>query len=479
MEDQEYLPVPWHNEPFWVEALAASADLRGQSPRLSLKFPGQVAYFASANHAATGRLTACRPGKYLTRWCPTLPQPVVALWALRGACAGRNAVAGVEAENEHSWMRFATTREEIAAVYTSGGISYSCMSGDASEYKSKPVHPSEVYAAGDLAVAYAVYPGTEYVIARVLVWPDRKLCGRFYFAKDNELLAAGFLKMVINESGDTIGTEGMLKRYDIITPFYDALTALGYDISEQCLTGARLLKLTSQYGDLVCPYTDYPRYVEIGSDYLYLCGDPDDGIETNTDGIIPDRDSDCDDNSNYASCYHCGCDFDLDSEGASCIGPNEDRDVCDSCMDRHYSSCTSCGVTTVQSDMSTNAQGRYYCESCWADGCVTCETCEDTAHYSDMHSFGNAYYCDDCIVEVRHVHEAVPEGWVRVGTQDEQPTLCAILPFASGSLADETTAALLSNRVCENPDQIEELVIQHNMDRALWRSSCGFGFCSF
>lgn len=93
-------------------------------------------------------------------------------------------------------IKFATTPEAIVEVYTnfdhnSNGVAGSCMRGNG--WNGLPFHPTYVYGAGDLAVAYLVNDHGQ-TTHRALCWPEKKLHSRVYGTSllNDKLRAAGY-----------------------------------------------------------------------------------------------------------------------------------------------------------------------------------------------------------------------------------------------------------------------------------------------
>lgn len=85
-------------------------------------------------------------------------------------------------------VKFAITPDEIERVYTRPSESNiaganSCMRSPARQYTDN-VHPTRVYGAGDLAVAYLTDEDNR-VTDRALCWPDRKIYSRVYGKANN------------------------------------------------------------------------------------------------------------------------------------------------------------------------------------------------------------------------------------------------------------------------------------------------------
>src|SRR5690606_37817316 len=103
----------------------------------------------------------------------------------------------------------------------------SCMSHDRGAYNSS-VHPTYVYGASDLAIAYLVNKRGR-VSARALVWPERKIYGQIY--------------------GDTWRIEPALR--DAGHTIADHTWAWSFE-------RARLLRIDDRPGVFVAPYVDDP-----------------------------------------------------------------------------------------------------------------------------------------------------------------------------------------------------------------------------
>lgn len=182
------------------------------------------------------KYVSCKPGRYITKYFPDLnAAEYSARWG--------------------SWFEplevlFAHTEDEIETVYVDGPDS--CMSYTADYFESR-MHPVRVYAAGDLAVAYAKRENE--VTARTLVWPSKKIFGRIY--------------------GDEVRLT-------------EALEKLGYKHDQRGFYGARLLRRTDD-DNFIVPYVDYFGGADDDGDYLRI-GHGDIDIQT-TNGLssIPDQ----------------------------------------------------------------------------------------------------------------------------------------------------------------------------------------------
>lgn len=110
--------------------------------------------FWDAKH---NRYLSLRPGKYIARFFPNLdPVHYSGLWTKA---------------YDKTEVLFARTSEDIVKVYTTGPES--CMSDEASEYLSSPIHPCSVFGDdGDITLAY-IRRGNR-ITARTLVWEEKK-----------------------------------------------------------------------------------------------------------------------------------------------------------------------------------------------------------------------------------------------------------------------------------------------------------------
>ena len=120
--------------------------------------------------------TSIKPGRYLTRYFKNV------LTAKEIAFYATWQVAGARPKSELSELelKFALTPDEIANVYDRGPLS--CM--DSRHYHNKD-NPVRLYGAGDLAIAYLegtppMRSSVHNVLARCLVWPDKKVASRVY-----------------------------------------------------------------------------------------------------------------------------------------------------------------------------------------------------------------------------------------------------------------------------------------------------------
>jgi hypothetical protein len=144
----------------------------------------------------------------------------------------------------------------IARVYEkyspeAGPVAASCMRHSASYFKSScscPVHPAEVYAAGDLAVAYMA-DSSGRTVARAICWPAKKLYSRVYDS-------TGYLHTALKKRG-----------FEKSGSYYP-------EKANQTFDGAKLLRVpyprSNEAGVFLLPYIDEHLNVYDMGDHLVM-----------------------------------------------------------------------------------------------------------------------------------------------------------------------------------------------------------------
>ena len=118
-------------------------------------------------------------GKYLVAYYPTLSQAMI-----------KDLSAAITAKYLDLGIKFASTRTEIKWVYDhSRQSASSCMTHSMEQYNSRPVHPTEAYEGPDLKIAYLTDSTGKNVVARTLVWPEKKRYSRVYGTNAGKLQA--------------------------------------------------------------------------------------------------------------------------------------------------------------------------------------------------------------------------------------------------------------------------------------------------
>lgn len=229
-----YSYVSWYNK-HWSRA----GELR-HYPHVD-QTGTKIRFIMSMKNGEKSRYTLMKPGKYLTKYYgKILSKNMIQYWSERFIF-----------ENELPILRIAIEPLDIQRVYHKGPRS--CMGGkinesgeDAGIHKTfnTHVHPTYVYGAGDLGVAYITNRGR--IVARAIVNLKKKIAGRLY--------------------GDLSRLEKALKSQD-----FRILTATGIsDRSRytELYEGCRILKIQNWHTHhWIMPYLDGAiKMVEIPGD---------------------------------------------------------------------------------------------------------------------------------------------------------------------------------------------------------------------
>jgi hypothetical protein len=281
-----YEPVPWADEP-WAYTDATATHY----PHYAMGDPTKLAY---TENEAKGKLDVqlvTKPGRYLRKFYgDVLTNDEIEMWTQKWAA------------REEVSVLFADTPDDIEHVYTNGPSS--CMSYDADDFASC-VHPSRVYGAGDLAVAYIKRGGK--ITARALVWPEKKIYGRIY------------------------GDEGRIK---------PKLADLGFYYGS--LAGAKLLRIENDCGSIVMPYIDGCGSYDDHGTYCTIDGPY---SAENTTGL-GDR---------AAVCDNCGDTYNSDYDGVYI--ESTDQWWCEHCVDQEAFYCSEICEMVRNEDGVTLANG--------------------------------------------------------------------------------------------------------------------------
>lgn len=157
IQNKAYPPLPkgW-------QALAVPAD---HFLHISPKNKAMVAYFPDANAGVLDRPVETTPGRYLGQFTTydTTGEEAKRLIAEIDALVG---------------VQFAWSREDFKRIYENGPSS--CMHKSAESFGYGGIHPAEMYAAGDLALAHFWDEKAKKATARAVCWPEKKLYGVIY-----------------------------------------------------------------------------------------------------------------------------------------------------------------------------------------------------------------------------------------------------------------------------------------------------------
>jgi hypothetical protein len=328
LEDGTYITIRcWASQSWWQEANKFS-PVNDHFAHVSRNFPGKVAFTESAEKGAADRQTVIKPGAYLARYFKEwlTPNRIKAM-------ANKFTVCFKTTE-----VRFARTADEIEWVYTRGPAS--CMAHPPAHYVS-PIHPTRIYAGGDLAVAYIMRDeDSEIITARALVWPKKKIYGRIY--------------------GERARLDAALQQLG----FHDDYNANNCET----FTGAHMKRVRHE-GALVVPYidglncaTDTGKMLLMG--YVEGAGYKIDAERT--DGMSKE--------TGMQVCYCCDQNFRMDDM----IYIADGEYVCTICANDYTWLCECCGRhyydrdAQVEVNISPNRQG-YFCTSCSRHQVFECE----------------------------------------------------------------------------------------------------------
>lgn len=292
-----------------------------------------VAYTRDDAAGLADKQLRVRPGRYLEQhYSDVLSQDDIRHWC-----------AVFDRDQGRGELLFTDTADGIQSVYENGPSS--CMSDPAENYDSE-IHPTRVYGAGDLGVAYM--KEGERVTARALVWVERKIYGRMY-GDENRIEA------LLKEEG--------FKRGDCAAAW----------------EGARLLRV-EQRDCFAAPYLDHPMdSVSDNGDYLIISAYGDICCR-NTEGLsVP-----------ICTCDNCG--DPMDQSESHRIG---DDYWCEGCVDNYCFWCSGCEGYCLQDEYAGRSNDdESLCDHC-AQHLTRCESCEYLCE-DTIETVEHEQYCQDC-----------------------------------------------------------------------------------
>jgi hypothetical protein len=264
---------------------------------------------------------------------------------------------------------FAFDRYHIRLIFelSHHTVARSCMTHSVDSYSTGNIHPTEVYGAGDIAVAYLIDPSDKEhkkVIARALVYWDKKIFSRVY-----------------PTNGDN-GWDRKLK---------GALIDRGFQQGN--LVGAKLLRLENRRGDIICPYLDGISSVDADrANFLYIdhCGD---ARAENTNGLL-----------NIGEYFYCEC-CENDLQGEAENHDSDGNDICQGCYDEYFFHCDSCDETAFYED-SADVDGVRFCRTCVVTEAFVCSDCNDYRR-NDEHAGkrDDEDVCHECVSDSEHIKD--------------------------------------------------------------------------
>lgn len=363
-KNKEYIELPWCKEAWWKGSIPAIDHFA----HVSVKTTGRVAFTENEEKGIADIQTRMYAGRYLQRYFPDLSCETIQKWAL-----------DFSLKFDKHQVEFAETSREIVKVYENGPSS--CMSDDES-FDELPKHPTYIYGAGDLAVAYLKNSDDE-IYARALVWPAKMTYGRFY--------------------GDEYRLKAMLNN-------------LGYKHAEPI--GARLLKIKHE-GNYLMPYLDagessgqgYLGVIDKGKHFEicewskseYMCGD--------TTGLTE-------------KCFRCDrCEDIVEFEDNLCSIHDLNEEWCSDCTDSHAWMCENDGYIYSNETESVEIGGYDYSKEYVERNGWFCDNC-DRGHLDDSsekNKISDEIWCDHCVnhcaFKCEECKETLP---LSVKTNDEE-----------------------------------------------------------
>lgn len=409
LADGSYVPLPawWQAAPWWQGSVPARdhfAHMASDGAR--------IAFTENAEKGAADIQLVLSATKYLARYfSDVLPSHEIAR-------------IGLDLRAQFFELKMSDKAEDFVKVYVEGSIS-SCMAKKPSYYSSK-CHPVEVYATGDLHIAWIEDTSADEdefnLIARAIVWPEKKTYTRIYYH-------------------DTAGHDQMEK----------ALSDLGYTKKSRGFTGARLERI-EQDGGFVAPYLDMQCSVTDDGDYLVI--DPHGEIECDsTDGLV-----------NAESRYSCDrCGDGMDEGDSYSVG---DESWCSYCHGNHAFVCERSGESYPDSENSVEVIGRHGNRQTWHqdaanEGAFWCENTEEyywDRYYTAVQVITNngtetwcseetesfhcentdEYYSSEDFTEIEVNTESGPQNWCKEESEGDffQCSACGEF-FAIGMQHDE------------------------------------------
>lgn len=385
--DGVYVAPVWADERFWQQRCA---ELVEHYAHVSLDDPGMIAFTASPEHGEADRQTRMRPGKYLKKYFGDVLSArqidYYAQWF-------RDGERPLLDDGEVS-LHYAATPEEIARVYIDGPSS--CMGRGAFD-DNVTTHPTRVYGAGDLQIAYLRQGGDGRIVARALCWPEREVFGRIYPNLD------AWERDGFDSYDDAKAAQDTL---------HMRLKALGWEpihVKPAGFDGARILKIpASDYcDDYVMPYLDHGGFNDLG-DVFEMHRHGDYSADSTSGRIALESEP-------YAHCEQCG-DAIADEDdawslatafrlgtgwrGARHLFVSSTMTVCEYCYQHH-------GITCEGTEERFNSDH------------VECVETYDATYCAQYFELAGGYYCerdeiyilDDANPPIELTGEGYPETW--------------------------------------------------------------------
>lgn len=373
-----YKPVPWHG------VLTGILD---HYAHRSTADPSLLAYTKDEEAGYLDRQTRVRPGKYLAEFYPDLSASERDRWIGEWQSSGQELTIARDARTIVRIYEASDCEDEDEAHFKS------CMGPNC--HASFDEHPTQVYGGSDLGVAYL--GPLDNVLARAVVWPDKKIHGPIYGSPALRalLVSAGYHSGSFRGARIRAISAGSEDSY--LMPYIDGGTKTAEldDDGKFFVLG---------YGDAETDNTT--GYTEAsGRHYCSHCEARISADQSEDSGYC----SSCEDSRQY--CEICNEDYFGETFYFS-----YDRDcyACESCTEGHRDSrfdCVHCGETSyewqyerdVQEERSDLGIAQSLCQDCrTADPPVLiCHSCRETYEETEA---GMA--CPDCQISARCQHTA-------------------------------------------------------------------------
>jgi hypothetical protein len=329
--DGTYRPVPWEGSWWWDEATITGGVAANHFAHRATSDETLIAFTENDAKGEADRQTSLKPGRYLKRFFgSTMSDPEIAKAAALFNSKGYE-------------LKFAETAADFRSVYENGPAS--CMADGADCYEAEGRHPVEVYAAGDLKLAYLVDPEGK-ITARSLTFNGKH--SRVY--------------------GDEYRFTDYAKRAGIVPGD---------------LVGAKMAKVEISRNCYIMPYVDWHGVEDCGDHFE----------------IVSEGDGDVNPHSTcghaYISRCRCeSCERRLNDDDAYSTEGGET--YCSDCYHDAFTSCDRCSREVVR-DEAIEVSGNYWCERCADRYSQTCESCE-TQQTEDrvQEDINGNYICEAC-----------------------------------------------------------------------------------
>jgi hypothetical protein len=339
ISDGTYTPAPWAGQSWYYYSKFNNLHFC----HISKKDPGMVAFTESEEKGQQDLQLRMRAGKYLETYFPELDAPTRKFW-----------VNKVKTETCDFNVEFAKTPDEIEWVYQNGPGS--CMSKRLRDY-NLPVHPTRIYGAGDLAVAWfkgdrdgnIVEDKASYAIARVLCWPEKKRYGRIY------------------------GDGGTMSKQ-----LAHALEAMEYRPNGD-FAGARLLRVKHGATSFICPFIDGNTHVRDDGEFLIIDNQGGYTARNQATGLAHDA---------RHRCTLCNGPFVLTNAVSGqplTHGKVGDHNLCPTCFAEKVFFCGGCRRPMLRGREQT-ALGKRWCPTCYERHFAQCVDCHTHTKRGEMRS---------------------------------------------------------------------------------------------